>query len=149
MFYVRYEEQYHEPLMYGSGGAMVRFLDRWRTTNPDDDIFNPATQWIPGYYAAMGSALEDGTRAVRNASFVRLKTVELGYTFPKQWTQKLSIDGLRVYVNGYNLWTLAGLKNYDPEHPGTTVNDDDWNNGQGGYYYPNNKTYNIGVSVTF
>jgi TonB-linked SusC/RagA family outer membrane protein len=149
MFYVRYEEQYHEPLMYGSGGAMVRFLDRWRTVNPNDDIFNPNTQWIPGYYAAMGSSLEDGTRAVQDASFVRLKTAELGYTVPKRWIQKLSIEGLRVYVNGYNLWTLTGLKNYDPEHPGTTVNDDDWNNGQGGYYYPNNKTYNIGVSVTF
>jgi TonB-linked SusC/RagA family outer membrane protein len=149
MFYVRYEEQYHEPLMYGSGGAMVRFLDRWRTVNPNDDIFDPNTQWIPGYYAAMGSTLEDGTRAVRNASFIRLKTAEIGYSFPKQWIRKLNIDGLRVYVNGYNLWTLTGLKNYDPEHPGTTVNNDDWNNGQGGYYYPNNKTYNIGVSVTF
>ncbi|MDR2121257.1 MAG: TonB-dependent receptor [Tannerella sp.] len=149
MFYVRYEEQYHEPLSYGSGGAMVRFLDRWRTVNPDDDIFNPSTQWIPGYYAAMGSALEDGTRAVQNASFIRLKTAELGYSFPKQWIRKVSIDGLRVYINGYNLWTFTGLDNYDPEHPGTTVNNDDWNNGQGGYYYPNNKTYNIGVSITF
>jgi TonB-linked SusC/RagA family outer membrane protein len=149
MFYVQYEEQYREPLMYGSGSAMVRFLDRWHTVNPGDDIFDPNTQWIPGYYATMGSGLEEGTRAVRDASYVRLKSLELGYTFPKQWTQKVKIDALRVYVNGYNLLTFTGLDNYDPEHPGSTVNGDNWDNSQGGYYYPNNKTFNIGVSITF
>lgn len=148
MFNVRYEEQYHEPLMYGQG-AMVRFLDRWHTANPGDDVFDPHTQWIPGYYAAMGSPLEDGTRAVRNASYLRLKSVELGYTFPQKLISPLGVQALRLYVSGYNLLTITGLKNYDPEHPGQAANNDDWNNTQGGYYYPNNKTYNLGIKVTF
>jgi TonB-linked SusC/RagA family outer membrane protein len=149
MFYVRYEEQYREPLMYGSGSAMIRFLDRWRTVNPEDNIFDPNTQWISGTYASMGSPLEEGTLAVRDASYLRLKSIEIGYTFPKQWTQIVRIDALRVYFNGYNLLTFTGLDNYDPEHPGSTVNGDNWDNSQGGYYYPNNKTYNIGVSISF
>ncbi|MDR1116192.1 MAG: TonB-dependent receptor [Tannerella sp.] len=149
LFYVRYEEQYHEPLSYGGNGAMVRFLDRWHTVNPGDDVFDPNTQWVSGYYASMGSPLEDGTRAVSNASYVRLKSLELGYTIPKKLLKSAGIERLRVYVNGYNLLTLTGLKNYDPEHPGTTVNNDDWNNAQGGYYYPNNRTFNVGFNVSF
>lgn len=148
MFYVRYEEQYHEPLMYGRG-VMVRFLDRWHTANPGDDVFDPNTQWVSGYYAAMGSPLEDGTRAVSDATYLRLKSIELGYTLPKKILSHTGIEGLRIYVSGYNLLTFTGLDNYDPEHPGQTVNNDDWNNSQGGYYYPNNRTYNFGVKVTF
>jgi TonB-linked SusC/RagA family outer membrane protein len=153
LFWVRYEEQYHEPLSYGGNGAMIRFLDRWHTVNPGDDVFNPNTQWVSGYYAAMGSPLEDGTRAINNASYARLKSLELGYTLPKKFVRPVGLESLRVYVNGYNLFTLTGLKNYDPEHPGTTITvdgkADDWNNGQGGYYYPNNRTFNVGFNVTF
>ena len=148
MFFVRYEEQYHEPLMFGRG-AMVRFLDRWHTVNPGDDVFDPNTQWIPGHYAAMGSPLEDGTRAVSSAAYLRLKSMEIGYTLPKKIIRPIGIEGLRIYVSGYNLLTFTGLDNYDPEHPGSTVNNDDWNNSQGGYYYPNNRTYNLGFKVTF
>ena len=148
MFFVRYEEQYREPLMFGRG-AMTRFLDRWHTQNPTDDVFDPETVWIPGHYAAIGSPLEDGTRAVQNASYVRLKSIELGYSIPKRLLNPIGLEAVRVYVNGYNLLTMTGLENYDPEHPGSTVNGDDWNNSQGGYYYPNNKTYNVGIKVTF
>jgi len=147
LFFVRYEEQYATPLMYGNG-AMTRFLDRWHTVNVSDDIFNPNTQWVKGYYSTTGSPQEDGSRAVQDASYLRLKSIELGYSIPKNIIKPMGIESLRVYVNGYNLLTFTGLENYDPERPGQSYNDD-WNNSQGGYYYPNNKTYNCGVKITF
>ena len=78
---------------------------------------------------------------------MRLKTMELGYTLPKKLVSRARIKSLRVYVSGYNLLTFTGLKNMDPERPGT----------QGGastnsvqiYNYPVNKTYTLGASIKF
>lgn len=144
--YVRYTEVLAAPLQF-DGGALTQFLDRWRPTDPNADIFNPATQWIAGAYPSTGSPQADGTKAIQNASYIRLKTAELGYTLPKRWLQKIGIKDCRVYVSGYNLLTFTGLKYTDPEHPGS----------EGGsssgeidvYKYPLNKTYNIGASIKF
>lgn len=144
--YVRYTEVLAAPLQF-DGGALTQFLDRWRPIDPNADIFNPATEWIPGAYPSTGSPQADGTKAIQNASYIRLKTAELGYTLPKKWLQKIGVKDCRVYVSGYNLLTFTGLKYTDPEHPGS----------EGGsssgeidvYKYPLNKTYNIGASVKF
>jgi len=108
----------------------------------------PATQWVSGYYPTTGSPLADGTRSVENASYIRLKTLELGYTLPKRITMGVGIKELRVYFSGYNLLTFTGLKDMDPEHPGgeggTTGGD-----GISTYKYPINRTFNIGASIKF
>ncbi|RZM11353.1 MAG: TonB-dependent receptor, partial [Pedobacter sp.] len=80
-FYVQYAEQYAEPLMYGRS-ALTQFLNSWHTVNPGDNVFDPNTQWVPGNYPAMGSPIAEGTKAVQDASYLRLKTLELGYSVP-------------------------------------------------------------------
>jgi TonB-linked SusC/RagA family outer membrane protein len=147
-FYVQYAEQMAEPLMYGRS-SLTQFLDRWHTADPNADVFDPNTVWVPGYYPAMGSPVAEGTRAVQNAAYLRIKSLELGYTLPKAWLKKAGISNFRVYVNSYNLLTFTGLKNSDPEHPGVVASGADWNYSQGGYKYPMNRTYSIGTSVTF
>ena len=76
----------------------------------------------------------------RNGNYMRLKTAQIGYNFPKQWLLPAGIQALRLYVEGYNLLTLSGLTKYniDPESPAV-------NNG----YYPQQRTYTLGVKVTF
>lgn len=151
--YVKYSEALAQPLAFGEAGTMDKFWNRWRPTDPNADIFDPSTQWISGYYPTTGSPLAEGTRAIENASYLRLKTLELGYSIPQRWLNKTGIKGLRIYFSGYNLLTFTGLKNMDPEHPGGDMpNESDRDKGGwtiDNYKYPINKTFNIGASVKF
>ncbi|MBN8857313.1 MAG: TonB-dependent receptor, partial [Sphingobacteriales bacterium] len=74
-----------------------------------------------------------------NGAYLRLKTIELGYTLPEKWTKKAGIKNTRFYVNAYNLLTATKVKYIDPEHPNDTY----------GYLYPLNKTVSVGLNVTF
>jgi TonB-linked SusC/RagA family outer membrane protein len=75
---------------------------------------------------------------VKDGAYLRLKQLTLGYSIPKRWTSKLEIERLRFYFSGNNLFTWDSLNFLDPEMPSN-------NNG----YYPQQKTYDLGVSVTF
>jgi TonB-linked SusC/RagA family outer membrane protein len=75
---------------------------------------------------------------IKDGSYVRLKTAQLGYTFPGTWMQKVNVQQLRLYASGSNLFTWSKLDYLDPEMP--SVN-------QG--YYPQQRIYEFGVSLTF
>ena len=72
---------------------------------------------------------------MRNGSFLRLKSVELGYTLPAKTAQKIKLSNLRVYVNASNLFCISSFKLWDPEMGG---------NGLG---YPLQRVYNIGINL--
>ncbi|WP_219222715.1 SusC/RagA family TonB-linked outer membrane protein [Pedobacter antarcticus] len=149
--YVQYGEQFANPLMYG-GSALTRFLDSWHTLDPNANIYDPNTQWASGFYPAMGSPAAKGTKAIQNASYLRIKTLEFGYSLPAGTLKKVGVKKLRVFVNSYNLATFTGLKNYDPEHQGPKSQDEIDNHFEvslGGYTYPMNRTFNIGANVSF
>jgi hypothetical protein len=123
-------------------------MDRWHPADPNADNFSPATQWIPGFFPVTGhDGRRTGTNLVQNASYMRLKTLELGYTLPKNLLSRTGIKNLRVYLSGYNLLTFTPLKNVDPERPGAdggaSTNSIDI------YNYPVNKTYTLGASIKF
>lgn len=75
-----------------------------------------------------------------NASYLRLKNIELGYSLPQTWIAKAHLQQVRFYVQGMNLLTLDGLGdvNMDPET----------GNGNGSWY-PIQRVYNFGVNITF
>jgi len=73
---------------------------------------------------------------LRDASFVRLKSLEVGYTIPKRLLDRVKVENLRVYVNGSNLFTVDSFKIADPE-VGTIFN------------YPLQRMINFGVNLTF
>ncbi|MEO3403425.1 TonB-dependent receptor [Mucilaginibacter sp. CAU 1740] len=147
--YVQYGEQFASPLMYNRS-ALTRFLDSWHTVDPSANVFDPNTQWVPGFYPAMGSPDAQGTKAVQNASYLRVKTLEFGYSLSPSILKSIGVRKFRVYVNSYNLLTFTGLKNYDPEHQGPKPGDNGFGaTALGGYTYPMNRTFNLGANVSF
>jgi TonB-linked SusC/RagA family outer membrane protein len=75
-----------------------------------------------------------------DAKYVRLKNMEIGYTFPSKWVGKLGLQQIRVYAQGLNLFTWDGLDEVDID-PETRSGSGDW--------YPIQKVYNFGVDITF
>jgi hypothetical protein len=82
---------------------------------------------------------------VKDGSYVRLKTAQLGYTLPEKWTKVVFIKKFRVYVAGENLLTFTKYEGFDPEMASdgyTTIGVD-----RG--IYPQARTITIGASITF
>ena len=132
---------YDEPLysIWGSngGGALEQFLDRWHPVGDYTDPFDQNLQWTSGHYAFTGHSPEKNSTFNRvSTSYLRLKSIELGYTIPKL---PKSSFGLRIFVNAYNPFTISGIKYVDPEHP-----DSDY-----GRMYPLNKTVSLGMNLSF
>jgi hypothetical protein len=96
----------------------------------------------------MGSPDAQGTKAIQDASYLRVKSLELGYTLPTQLLKRVGVKRLRVYANSYNLFTFTGLKNYDPEHQGPRPGED-FGVALGGYTYPMNRTFTLGANISF
>ena len=79
---------------------------------------------------------------VRDASFLRVKNIQIGYTFPKAWMNKAKIEKLRIYVSGENLFTISGIADmFDPE---ATAG----NGFSNGKTYPLSKTISFGLNIT-
>lgn len=125
---------YYAPLMDPVSGNVEREAAEkaWTLNNTDSD------------WPRLGSNVSNGhtTRSsfyYRDASFLRLKNVELGYTFNQaMFGTKVGIRSLRIYIAGYNLLTFSGLKNVDPE-----TDDESYQN------YPQMRIFNAGVKLTF
>ncbi|HEX5553784.1 MAG TPA: TonB-dependent receptor [Chitinophagaceae bacterium] len=139
MYNVSYIEQLNIPL-WGGGSALTQFLNNWHPADPGADPYAPATKWIPGNFAYTGTTANTGSAFnFHSAAYVRLKSIEVGYTLPGAVLSRVGVDGVRIFVNGYNLLTFTGLKYVDPEHPSGTY----------GYLYPLDKLYNVGLTVRF
>ena len=83
------------------------------------------------------------SRYLQDASYVRLKNLQLGYTLPASLTQKMHIQKLRFYVSGENLWTITGMADmFDPETVGGGSSDN-------GNAYPLSTTISLGLNLTF
>ncbi|HZK98220.1 MAG TPA: TonB-dependent receptor [Prolixibacteraceae bacterium] len=85
---------------------------------------------------------------LQNATFLRFKTLQIQYTLSESIVSKLGLSTMMLFVNGNNLFTLTGMKWYDPE--GTPVNATvDGIGYSTGDFYPQTKIYNIGINITF
>ena len=110
-------------------------LERYNVkTNPNPNASYPRLTYNTGFNQNTFS-----TYWLEDASYLRLKNVQLGYTFPEKWMKKARIEKLRVYVSGDNLLTFSDFfYAYDPETPVSS-----------GGYYPQVKTLVFGLNVTF
>lgn len=91
------------------------------------------------------------TRYLQDASYIRLKNLQLGYTLPSAWMQKIGLTKCRVFVSGENLWTGTGLSNlFDPETVDGGNTDSNANGAikNAGNAYPLSRTWSFGVSLT-
>jgi TonB-linked SusC/RagA family outer membrane protein len=117
---------------------LVEVMDYWTVDNPsttqtrvtvvDENQNSRVSTWF----------LED-------ASFLRVKTVQLGYNLPSRWIQRIGVSNLRIYASANNLYTFTKYKGFDPE-----VGDDDpLNNGVDNGYYPVPRTTMFGIQLGF
>jgi TonB-linked SusC/RagA family outer membrane protein len=122
------------PFNYSVDEASLRTIaqNRWTAANPSQNVLFPRirTTGFPNNTAA-------STWWLRDASFLRLKNVEIGYEFPKEMIQKLKINRLKLYALGYNLLTWDHIKYWDPEQ----------GNANAGLNYPQSRTFTFGMEV--
>ena len=139
MSYISYGENLNTPLNW-DGNAIEMFMDRWHLENSADDPYNPNAKWYPGYYQYGARGFDQNSDyGIQKGTYMRLKSLELGYTLPKHWLSPLGVKALRIYFSGYNLLTLTGVRGMDPEHPSE----------QYCQIYPLNRTYNFGANISF
>ena len=81
--------------------------------------------------------IQGSTWYIRDGSYIRLKSVEVGYTLPEKMLRKIYIRNLRVYFSALNLFTLSKFKEWDVEQGGN------------GFNYPIQSVYNIGLNINF
>lgn len=107
--------------------------DRWTEQNPSQNVFWPRLSYGPNQNNYRAS-----TWWKKNMSFLRCKTIEVGYTLPKAWTEHIYAKNCRVFVSGNNLFCLSDFKLWDPEL-GTSD----------GLKYPMNRSVMFGLDITF
>lgn len=130
-------------IQQGLGNGLNLWMDRWHREDPSD----PYSNWIPGFMPALRPAgfqanTSNNTWTMQKASYLRLKTLEVGYSFSDNWIKGVGLEKLRLYVNSFNLLTFTNntgiMKYMDPE------------NSNGHFrYYPQMKTFNFGINLTF
>ena len=144
MFQFNYgNDVYNATRLYASqtqdqrSNLMAEVADRWTATNASNKV--PA--W-DGYIKN-----EIYSRFIEDGSFLRLKNLTVGYTFPQQWTRKFYVSKLRLYFTAQNLFVVTGYSGYDPEVSMRASNPMtpslDWG------AYPKSKVYTFGIDLTF
>lgn len=106
---------------------------------------NPSNEYPRMYSGSTDNNLYYVDRFLEDGSYLRLKNIQIGYTFPEKWLKKLSISRLRAYVGGSNLLTITKYKGYDPDIICTDVFGQGNDTGQ----YPSTRQLNVGLQVSF
>ncbi|MDF2192457.1 TonB-dependent receptor [Paraflavitalea sp. CAU 1676] len=108
--------------------------NRWSPTNPNGSYPRVDTRTS----SSVNGGLYNNTFWLNDASFLRLKNVELGYNLSGRGLSALRIQSARFYVNGFNLFTITKVKDYDPEGSSGS-----------GQFYPQQRIINVGVNLRF
>lgn len=137
-------------LFQGSAGRKDFWNNKYTEINLPDkryasnwDQWNKPWSWENrgGEWPRLGGLVTNKTETdfwLQNMTYLRMKNLMVGYTFPKKWTRKCFIENLRIYGTAENLLTITGYKGLDPEK---AANSQD--------LYPITKSYSIGVNLSF
>lgn len=117
----------------GMGNIFTNCDDRWDPSDPYKQVFWPRLST-----SVSDNNMRYSTWWLKDASFLRLKNLEIGYTFPKKWQKAAQMRDARVFLRGSNLLTWAAFDMWDPE-----INSSD------GMKYPLMQVYSVGFQVTF
>jgi TonB-dependent starch-binding outer membrane protein SusC len=121
-------------------GEWYNDIDNVQVMNPDTDIPR-ATFQDPNQNTRVSD------RYIEDGSYVRVRTISLGYNFPDEITRKARFSGLRVYARVQNAFTFTKYQGYDPE-----VGQDTWDprlSGVDNGRYPSPRVYTVGVTANF
>lgn len=143
-FSIAFDNEMQAPF-FNNANTYQFFADRWHRT----DAYDKTSQWIAGRYP---STRFNGTTNnklpssfwLTNGQYLRLKTIELGYNFPKKVLSKTNaISIARIYLSGQNLLTFDNLLYVDPEAPNKSADEGN------GKYYPQMKVFTVGLNIQF
>ena len=129
---------YYESLISSTGKsiASVDLVDRWSPENPNArfprPIYNDPQDGETNAYNAFSAGQMDF--AVQDASYLRLSSLSLAYTFPSRMVEKMKLGSLRVYTTASNLFCWTPYKGYDPET---------------GDWYPPTRMFVLGLNISF
>ena len=125
---------YYESLIssIGESQASTDLRDVWTPENTG--AYFPRRMRNADGYSAYGAG--DTGRYIQNSSFLRLSNLSFSYVFPKNILNKARINNLRLYFTANNVFCLTKYKGYDPEY------------GDGGGYFPTERSYTIGLSFS-
>lgn len=137
--YARYMDGAMGYALFNGSSSLEAFMDRWHKA----DMYDPNSAWIPGKYpSTYSSGKTSNTRRstfnLIDSYYMRIKNIELGYTFPQKWIGKSGISNLRLFISGNNVLTFDNLPFGDPEAPSSDR-----------ILYPQLKIWNVGVNLTF
>lgn len=122
------------PFLNNGQRALLKYIadDHWSENNRNIYAFWPR---LSAYQVPNNNA--QSTHWLRDGSFLRLKTAEVGFTLPENFTRKFHVSMLRIYLSGSNLLHWSTFKMWDPEMAG---------NGLG---YPVQRVFNLGININF
>ncbi|MFD1139860.1 SusC/RagA family TonB-linked outer membrane protein [Larkinella insperata] len=137
---VRFREVYAEVFAF-RGNTPAYFHDRWHLGEDG--------QWIPGTWPAsrfnynVGAMYAESSAWRKDASYMRFKSLQLGYTVKSDWFKKIGLQDVRLYANAHNIFTWADpfVKPFDPEKIEGLFG--------AGLTYPVTRSYNFGINVKF
>lgn len=113
------------------GNIYTNYNDRWTEENPSQDVFWPRLSYGTNTNNSVAS-----TWWKKDMSFIRLKSIELGYSLKKATAEKIKLVGLRLYISGNNLFYISKFKLWDPELDTRT-----------GLRYPSTKSILFGLDI--
>ena len=128
---------------YSYGAKKTSFLYNSLVTSDGRSAAHKLNRWTPentntliprAYHAFSGFGYGSTSLCLQDASFFRLSSATLAYTFPRKLINKIYLDNLRIYFTGSNLFTATKYKGFDPET---------------GDWYPNTRMYVVGLNISF
>ncbi len=129
-------------IVYADGSKWYDHIDNVRVKNPSTKTPHTSIQDPNDNDRISDRYVEDG-------SYLRIKNITLGYTFPKALLSKAKIENLRVYVNIQNLYTFTKYSGYDPEVGASTQDSSGLTYGVDNGRYPSPAMYSFGLNITF
>lgn len=123
------------PFWFGTAVTKDWITDSWTPDNPNSKL--PIMTTFEG---AENTNFRPSNFWLQDASYLRLKNIQLSYNLPESFVQKLNIGAAKVFMNGQNLLTFTKMKDFDPER-----------NIKSAFYYeyPSTKIYSLGMQVKF
>ena len=134
-----YTALYYETPYFFNGNRSTRVLDSWSPTNTGAELPALSETTLNSEFSTSNSFF------VRNGDYVRLRSLQIGYTLPDTIASKLGASSARVYYNGTNLLTLTDFTGLDPEVPRGGALDIGVYSAQ----YPSNSISSLGINIKF
>jgi hypothetical protein len=113
-------------------------LNAWSPSNTNSGIYRLSNDDLNVNFRPSNYFLED-------ASFIRLRNIQIGYSVPQSLISKAHLNRLRIYVGAFNLLTITGYSGFDPDLSNNGI----FSRGVDRGYYPLSKSFVAGVNIGF